>query len=60
MNNSLNYSDEIDTTPPALPKFGWLRVRRKNLVANARKNNDAVWTPVTSGPFIVPVTRWIE
>ena len=53
-------SDEVETTP-SLPKFGWIRVRRKNAAgATSRARADASWTPMTSGPYIVPVTRWIE
>ncbi len=52
--------DETETTP-ALPKFGWIRVRRKtHLGATAPATADASWSPITAGPFIVPVTRWIE
>ncbi len=24
------------------------------------KVEDAVWTPFTAGPYLVPVTRWVE
>jgi hypothetical protein len=53
-------SDEIETTP-TLPKFGWIRVRRKNAPgATSPALDDVSWTPLTSGPYIVPITRWIE
>jgi hypothetical protein len=53
-------SDEIETTP-GLPKFGWIRARRKNASGAASSALDkASWTPLTSGPYIVPITRWIE
>jgi hypothetical protein len=48
-------------TTPTLPKFGWIRVRRKNARGAASPALDeASWTPMTGGPYIVPVTRWIE
>jgi hypothetical protein len=52
--------NEIETTP-SLPKVGWIRVRR-NMARGATSPamNDATWTPLTSGPYLVPITRWIE
>jgi hypothetical protein len=53
-------ADEIETTP-SLPKFGWIRVRRKNAPGAASPAlDDASWSPMTSGPYIVPISRWIE
>ncbi len=53
-------SHETETTA-SQPKFGWIRVRRKNAPSAASPVlDDATWTPLTSGPYIVPITRWIE
>jgi hypothetical protein len=62
MIHQLTPSPSSDTeTTASLPKFGWIRVRRKD-THNAASPvlDDASWTPLTSGPYIVPITRWIE
>ncbi len=28
--------------------------------ASAIKVEDILWTPYTAGPYLVPVTRWVE
>ncbi|HUB66536.1 MAG TPA: hypothetical protein VL981_03525 [Candidatus Methylacidiphilales bacterium] len=62
MFHQLTPSHQSHPTTQTLPDIGWLRVRRKvaSGTGTLKQDADPSWAPITSGPFIVPVTRWIE
>ena len=57
----------IKTKTEALPPVnkGLLQVRHIQARLNGQPDakplgRRAVWSPITAGPFMVPVTRWVE
>jgi hypothetical protein len=57
----------VQTKTEPLPKLnkGLLQARHiqtqvKERVGGGLPTQVQLWSPLTSGPFIVPVTRWIE
>jgi hypothetical protein len=59
MSHQTTHSIESHPTTQTLPDIGWLRVRQKIAGGSQKKDIDVAWTPITAGPFLVPITRWI-
>ena len=37
-----------------------LQQRLKTRTERAQSNREHFWSPMTAGPYLVPVTRWVE
>jgi hypothetical protein len=54
---------EVKTKTEALPKIEAVRIAhlpRGKAAENARANRDHFWSPLTAGPYLVPISRWVE
>jgi hypothetical protein len=63
----INQVAPVQTKTAPLPQFnkGLLQARHiqfqvKERVTGKLPTHVHVWSPITAGPYLVPVTRWIE
>ena len=59
---------DIKTKTEPLPQINKGLIQARHIQANVKErivegvlpNEGYLWNPMTSGPYLVPVTRWIE
>ncbi len=65
MNNGLTKQSPFTLIPRfeaiSPEALGYRRPRRnRRVVSRINMESDLFWSPLTDGPYLVPVTRWVE
>jgi len=55
----------IKTKTAPLPRIGKALAQVRNIQARVKErtypvDRSELWSPITAGPYIVPISRWIE
>jgi len=63
----INQIASVQTKTEPLPKINKDLLRARHIQANVKQGLTGrlptqvqMWSPITAGPYMVPVTRWIE
>ena len=64
----INQISPVQTKTGAIPTLNRSLLQARHIQVAVKERNAApslpttveIWSPLTAGPFIVPVTRWIE
>jgi len=64
----INQISPVQTKTGAIPNINRSLIQARHIQAVVKERTTAhslpttveIWSPLTAGPFIVPVTRWIE
>ncbi|MCE0521390.1 MAG: hypothetical protein LV480_00580 [Methylacidiphilales bacterium] len=64
----INQISPVQTQTDLLPKINKGLIQARHIQARLKEDTDHsllpdkgfLWSPLTAGPYLVPVTRWIE